>query len=89
MLQSHDISRAENMMKKINSVGEVLGGLDIVSSMTDVTGFGLAGHLMEVCESSGVAARLTFKNIPLLSQSLQNYIDNGCETGEVKGIGSA
>ena len=36
---------------------------------------------MEVCESSGVAARLTFKNIPLLSQSLQNYIDNGCETG--------
>ena len=81
MLQSHDISRAENMMKKINSVGEVLGGLDIVSSMTDVTGFGLAGHLMEVCESSGVAARLTFKNIPLLSQSLQNYIDNGCETG--------
>ena len=80
MLQSHDISRAENMMKKINSVGEVLGGLDIVSSMTDVTGFGLAGHLMEVCESS-VVARLTFKNIPLLSQSLQNYIDNGCETG--------
>ena len=81
MLHSHDISRAENMMKKINSVGEALGSLDVVSAMTDVTGFGLAGHLMEVCESSGVTARLTFKNIPLLSQSLQNYIDNGCETG--------
>ena len=37
--------------------------------------------IRDSCESSGVAARLTFKNIPLLSQSLQNYIDNGCETG--------
>jgi selenide,water dikinase len=43
-----------------------LGGLDTVHALTDVTGFGLLGHLLEVCRGSGVGARIDFGRVPLL-----------------------
>jgi selenide, water dikinase len=41
---------------QLNRVGMALGALDGVHAMTDVTGFGLAGHLLEVCRGSGLSA---------------------------------
>ena len=48
--------------------------------MTDVTGFGLMGHLLEVCEGSQLQAYVEFDKIPLLTD-LQYYLDQGCVPG--------
>ena len=57
-----------------NSVGKVLGNLSYVNSMTDVTGFGLLGHLVEVCRASGVSASLNFKSVQQFP-NLKKYLD--------------
>jgi selenide, water dikinase len=57
---------AINTMLTLNAFGAEVGKLDYVSSMTDVTGFGLLGHLSEICEGSGVAAQIDFHKIPKL-----------------------
>ena len=50
---------------KLNTPGIALGKLAGVHALTDVTGFGLLGHLLEVCRGSAVGARLAFTGIPL------------------------
>ena len=52
---------------QLNTPGIALGQLEAVHALTDVTGFGLLGHLLEVCRGSGVGARIDFDNLPLLS----------------------
>ena len=51
---------------QLNTPGIALGGLDGVHALTDVTGFGLLGHLLEICRGSGVGARIAFDRVPLL-----------------------
>lgn len=51
---------------RLNTPGRRLAGLAGVHALTDVTGFGLLGHLLEVCRGSGVGARLAMDRIPLL-----------------------
>ncbi|MBU6281940.1 selenide, water dikinase SelD [bacterium] len=53
-----------------NAVGAELARSADVHAMTDVTGFGLLGHLLEVCRGSGVAARVDFDRLPLLPGAL-------------------
>ena len=53
-------------MCKLNSIGEKLAQLEGVHAMTDVTGFGLVGHLIEMCEASNISATLNYKNLKLL-----------------------
>ncbi|MFC3283252.1 selenide, water dikinase SelD [Litchfieldella rifensis] len=60
---------ARETMLKSNDIGAQLARIQGVHAMTDVTGFGLAGHLAEVCEASGVAARIDFKRLPRLAQA--------------------
>jgi selenide, water dikinase len=67
-------SLAANQMMQLNIVGEALGKVKGVSSMTDVTGFGLLGHLTEMCEGSGVSAALFFDRIPLIVDTLTDLI---------------
>jgi selenide, water dikinase len=55
---------------RLNSIGADLATYGDVHAMTDVTGFGLMGHLMEVCEGSGLAASLDLGAIPLLPSAL-------------------
>jgi len=51
---------------KLNTPGAKLGRIEGVHALTDVTGFGLLGHLLEVCRGSGLAARLEWDKVPLL-----------------------
>jgi selenide,water dikinase len=71
---------ATEVMCQINIAGEHFGAIEGVTAMTDVTGFGLMGHLLEMCEGSGVHARLEMGRIPLLPD-LVDYVDAGCVPG--------
>lgn len=51
---------------KLNTPGRALADMTGVHALTDVTGFGLLGHLNEICRGSGLAARVDVKDIPLL-----------------------
>jgi selenide, water dikinase len=48
--------------------------------LTDVTGFGLLGHLTEMCEGSGLAAIIEFDKVPIIS-SIKTYLQQGCIPG--------
>ena len=62
-------------MMKLNKAGEALGKLGSVHAMTDVTGFGLLGHLTEMAEGSHLTAVLNdFSKIPLLTKDLIQYV---------------
>jgi selenide,water dikinase len=58
---------AARQMVQLNKVGAKLGTLAGVHAMTDVTGFGLLGHLSEMCEGSGTGAVLAFDTIPVIT----------------------
>lgn len=66
VISGEDLERAIGVMVKLNSEGMKLGQISGVHAMTDVTGFGLLGHLIEMCEGSGVSARLENIKIPVI-----------------------
>lgn len=72
---------AVEVMVKLNSVGERFGKLKGVHAMTDVTGFGLAGHLLEMCNASNTTAEIEFDNLPLIDPCVMDYIQEGCIPG--------
>ena len=66
LLKEEHKGLAPAQMMKLNKLGEELGKLDAVTAMTDVTGFGLLGHLIEMTEGSGLSAELIYSKIPFL-----------------------
>ncbi|MFI5163888.1 MAG: selenide, water dikinase SelD [Bacteroidia bacterium] len=68
-----DFEEAMRTMMQLNSIGHEFGKLDYVKAMTDVTGFGLLGHLIEMCEGSDLSADIEYSKIPLLKNML-HYI---------------
>lgn len=58
---------------RLNRIGQLLGNHEEVHAMTDVTGFGLLGHLIELAEASRLTAILHFHQIPLL-EGIADYI---------------
>jgi selenide, water dikinase len=71
---------APDTMCRLNKIGAELGTLTGVKAMTDVTGFGLLGHLLEMCEGSGVGARLDYDAVPKLPH-IELYLEQGCSPG--------
>lgn len=61
-----DLLLAKNTMLQLNKIGEQAANLDYVHSMTDVTGFGLAGHLVEMLEASKLSAVIEHHKVPRL-----------------------
>jgi selenide,water dikinase len=71
---------ASDSMCQLNAIGAALSELDCVTALTDVTGFGLGGHLREVCEGSGLQAEIIFANLPILPH-VMDYLQLGCSPG--------
>ena len=65
---------------KLNTPGTALGALPGVHAMTDVTGFGLAGHLLEICRGSGLGASVHFDQLPIIDEALA-WAREGTKTG--------
>lgn len=80
LLRPEDAGIALKSMTTLNKPGEALGKLAGVHAMTDVTGFGLLGHLAEVCEGSGLSAVIEFDKVPVIP-SVHAYLDEGCIPG--------
>ena len=68
---------------QLNSIGTTLSQMDGVHAMTDVTGFGLLGHLLEVCRGANLKAILRHDDIPVLPAA-REYADKGYNTGAAK-----
>lgn len=80
ILRQEHASIAFESMVKLNSIGEQLGKLDYVRAMTDVTGFGLLGHLAEMCEGSGLHAVIDFDKVPAIA-GIDEYLNQGSIPG--------
>ncbi len=65
---------------KLNTPGRKLGAISGVGGLTDVTGFGLLGHLLEICRGSGLAAEVKWNSVPLLA-GVPELCKAGCVTG--------
>ena len=65
---------------KLNTPGTRLGELEEVHALTDVTGFGLLGHLLEIAKGSRAGAVIDWKSVPLLPQALE-FAREGIVTG--------
>ncbi|WP_374681561.1 selenide, water dikinase SelD [Accumulibacter sp.] len=65
---------------QLNTPGRALGCLAGVHAMTDVTGFGLLGHLVEICKASRVSAVIDYAALPILANAL-DYAEKACITG--------
>ena len=72
---------AAKQMMQLNKVGEELGRIKGVHAMTDVTGFGLLGHLVEMAEGSGLSAVVDFDKVQSITQDITNYVDLKCVPG--------
>ncbi len=80
-LQADHQHIAISSMLELNQIGQQLGKLGSVTAMTDVTGFGLLGHLLEICQGSELAARIDFNRVPLLDPAVEQYRKQGCIPG--------
>jgi len=65
---------------QLNKPGAALADMSGIGAVTDVTGFGLLGHLLEVARASQLTAQLSMASIPLLDQ-VENLAEQGCVTG--------
>ncbi|MES2560238.1 MAG: selenide, water dikinase SelD [Bacteroidota bacterium] len=70
LLPEHESILNEQLIQ-LNSFGEILGKEKGVTAMTDITGFGLLGHLVEMCEGSGMSAEIHYAAIPKLEAAIQ------------------
>jgi selenide,water dikinase len=65
---------------KLNTPGMALGAMAGVHALTDVTGFGLAGHLLEICRGSKLGAEVAFDSLPFVGEAL-DWAKQGVATG--------
>jgi selenide,water dikinase len=73
LLKEEHLPLMIEQMIRLNKVGEALGKITGVTAMTDVTGFGLLGHLIEMAEGSGLSAGLYYDKIQILAR-VKEYI---------------
>ena len=81
LLKEEHATLAANQMMVLNKAGAVFSKMNSVHSMTDVTGFGLLGHLIEMAEGSGLSAEIDFNAVPFITDRLVDYVTNGCVPG--------
>jgi selenide,water dikinase len=69
------------LMSQTNSVGAELAEKKFVRAATDITGFGLLGHLANMCRASKVSAEIFYESVPAISPEIFDLIDRGCVPG--------
>ncbi len=79
-IQPEHLTAAIEQMCTLNRAGAAFARLEGVKAMTDVTGFGLLGHLLELCEGSGVDAQIDYDAVPVLPH-VKAYLAQGCTPG--------
>ncbi len=79
-LRPQDVGLARDWMCTLNKPGARFGKLAGVKAMTDVTGFGLLGHLVEMADGAGLTARLDYSAVPRLP-GVEHYLAEGCVPG--------
>lgn len=72
MLEEMHKGVAVKQMTQLNKFGSIAGKLPYVNAMTDVTGFGLLGHLIEMAEGSNLSAEINYTHVPLI-ENLSTY----------------
>jgi len=80
VIEEGDIEIAIEAMCTLNKVGAEISKLSGVTAITDVTGFGLLGHLSEICEGSKISAKVNFNAVPLL-ENVEKYLALECIPG--------
>ncbi len=80
LLAADDYAAMIASTTQLNTPGSVLGTLPGVHALTDVTGFGLLGHLLEICKGASVDARVDYDALPILPNVI-DYAARGCVTG--------
>lgn len=78
--KEEDRAKALELMTTLNKPGEQLAKLTHVKSLTDITGFGLLGHTLEIAESSGVKAVIEYNKVPRI-EGTEYYIKQECIPG--------
>ena len=73
VLKPEHQSIASGYMTKLNKIGEAFGNLNYVSAMTDITGFGLLGHLLEMCQGAKLSAHINYTDVPLIPE-IKDYV---------------
>lgn len=79
-LRTQDVGVARDWMCTLNRIGSQFAKLDGVTAMTDVTGFGLLGHLVEMADGSGLSAQIDYARVPRLD-AVEYYLEQGCVPG--------
>jgi len=80
LLRSEHSDIAPSQMVQLNKIGAQLGKFASVKALTDVTGFGLLGHLTEMCEGSNLSAVVEFSKVPKIAV-LEQYLEQNCIPG--------
>lgn len=83
LLKEEHLQLMLKQLTQLNKIGEQLGALKSVNAMTDVTGFGLLGHLVEMCDGSGISAELSYSQVPVLPAA-KEYLLQGAIPGGAK-----
>ncbi|MDI1354999.1 MAG: selenide, water dikinase SelD [bacterium] len=76
LLLPEDQITLTKQLTTLNAIGEKLGKIEGVTAMTDITGFGLLGHLSEMAVGSGLSASIEYSQVPKMA-GLLNYVKQG------------
>ena len=80
MVSENDLTEAKRLMKLLNKTGAELMKKYKIKGATDITGFGLAGHVLKMAKASKVSIKILMKDVPLIGNSY-SLVDDGCIPG--------
>jgi selenide,water dikinase len=80
ILREEHGSIARDLMCQLNDFGTKVASMEGVTALTDVTGFGLLGHLSEICEGSALNAVVEFEKVPVIAEA-EYYLRQGAIPG--------
>jgi selenide,water dikinase len=80
ILRQEHATIATDLMCQLNDFGTKVAAMEGLTALTDVTGFGLLGHLSEICEGSAVNAVVEFEKVPVIAEAA-HYLQQGAIPG--------